>query len=160
MEIEIRGTEELGRAAREFLEAIGERRHIAFHGGMGAGKTTFISALCKELGMEEEATSPTFSIVNEYGRSEGTEVPSPCGTAQGNKFPSSCRTARVFHFDFYRIETPEETMDLGLDDYFDSGDLCLMEWPENVEAFLPEDTLDVSIRVEEDGTRVITIPEK
>ena len=106
---------------------------------MGAGKTTFISALCKCAGMEDEVTSPTFSIVNEY-----------------RPAASSGQSAdRIFHFDFYRIETPEEALDLGLDDYFDSGALCLMEWPENVEDFLPEDTLDVHIDVKDDGTRVI-----
>ena len=133
MEIRIENIEEIVSAAREFLRATEGHNHIAFHGSMGAGKTTFISALCEALGMEDEATSPTFSIVNEY-RGAGR---------------------RVYHFDFYRIESPEETLDLGLDDYFDSGALCLMEWPENVEDFLPDDTLDVTIEETEEGGRVI-----
>lgn len=134
MEIRIKDTEELEVAAREFAAALKGAPHLAFHGEMGAGKTTFISALCRVLGMEDEVTSPTFSIVNEYRGAD----------------------SRVFHFDFYRIETPEETLDLGLDDYFDSGDLCLMEWPENVADFLPDDVVDVNLRVEPDGSRVIS----
>ena len=133
MEIRVKDTEGLERGAAEFAAALGGRRHLAFHGEMGAGKTTFISALCRVLGMEDEVTSPTFSIVNEY---------------QG-------AGKRVYHFDFYRIETPEETLDLGLDDYFDSGDLCLMEWPEYIADFLPDDVTDVYISVEEDGSRLI-----
>lgn len=135
MEIRISDMDDLGRAAREFYAALGENRHVAFHAGMGTGKTTFISALCRELGMEDEVTSPTFSIINEYRGGEPEQ--------------------KVYHFDFYRIESPEEALDLGLDDYFDSGALCLMEWPENVEAFLPEDTLHVEIETEEDGSRVM-----
>ncbi|MBD5189533.1 MAG: tRNA (adenosine(37)-N6)-threonylcarbamoyltransferase complex ATPase subunit type 1 TsaE [Bacteroidales bacterium] len=136
MKIRIENIADLEAAAREFMCAIGDRRHIAFHAEMGAGKTTFISALCKVAGMEDEATSPTFSIVNEYQTPEGGP-------------------GRIYHFDFYRIETPEETLDLGLDDYFESGALCLMEWPENVEDFLPDDTLDVYIDVDADGVRTI-----
>lgn len=134
MEIRVNDIAGLEDAAREFAASIGSHRHFAFHGNMGAGKTTFIAALCRVMGMEDEATSPTFSIVNEYHG--------------GGK--------RVYHFDFYRIETPEETLDLGLDDYFDSGDICLMEWPENVEAFMPEDVVDVNLEVLHDGTRLIT----
>ena len=142
MEIKIRNIEDIEEGAGKFLSVLGERRHIAFHAGMGAGKTTFISALCSLLGMEDEATSPTFSIVNEYqGRDEAGNL------------------KKVYHFDFYRIETPEEALDLGLDDYFDSDALCLMEWPENVAEFLPEDTLDVRISVDEEGTRIITVPD-
>ena len=139
MEIRIENIDKIGAAAGEFLSRIGSRRHIAFHAGMGAGKTTFISALCACAGMEDEATSPTFSIVNEYRSAACAGQPAK----------------RIFHFDFYRIETPEEALDLGLDDYFDSGALCLMEWPENVEDFLPEDTLEVQIDVMADGSRVI-----
>lgn len=134
MEIVIRNTEDLPEAARAFAAAIGEHRHFAFRAGMGAGKTTFISELCRTLGAEDEATSPTFSIVNEYAAPDGP----------------------IYHFDFYRIETPEETLDLGLDDYFDSGCLCLMEWPENVEDFLPEDVVDVRIDVRDDGSRLLS----
>ena len=139
MEIRIANIENIEAAAREFLRVIGTRRHIAFHGEMGAGKTTFISALCRVLEMEDEASSPTFSIVNEY-RGPGVE-----------------EIDRISHFDFYRIESAEETLDLGLDDYFDSDALCLMEWPENVEDFLPEDTVDVKLSVEPTGERVINL---
>lgn len=142
MEIKIKTTEDLGRAAERFLEATAGVRHIAFHAGMGAGKTTFIAAICAVMRMEDEATSPTFSIVNEY---------------QGSDADGKLR--KIYHFDFYRIETPEETLDLGLDDYFDSDSLCLMEWPENVADFLPDDTLHVDIRVEDDGARTVVIPD-
>ena len=135
MKIEIRNITDLPAAAETFMKAMGGRKHFAFHAPMGAGKTTFISELCKILGAEDEASSPTFSIVNEYA------VP-------GEK--------SVFHFDFYRIETVEELLDMGLDDYWDSGAVCLMEWPENALDFLPEDTVDVNIEVGEDGSRVIT----
>lgn len=135
MKIEIRNITDLPAAAETFMKAMGGRKHFAFHAPMGAGKTTFISELCKILGAEDEASSPTFSIVNEYA------VP-------GEK--------PVFHFDFYRIETVEELLDMGLDDYWDSGAVCLMEWPENALDFLPEDTVDVKIEVGEDGSRVIT----
>ena len=134
MEIEIRNIDDLPRAAREFLAAAGEHRHFAFHAPMGAGKTTFISALCAEAGSEDEASSPTFSIVNEYAVPDGKPI---------------------YHFDFYRIETAEELMDMGLDDFWDSGALCLMEWPENALDFLPEDTVDVNIEVQPDGSRVL-----
>ena len=135
MKIEIRNISDLPAAAETFMKAMGGRKHFAFHAPMGAGKTTFISELCKILGAEDEASSPTFSIVNEYA------VP-------GEK--------PVFHFDFYRIETVEELLDMGLDDYWDSGAVCLMEWPENALDFLPEDTVDVNIEVGDDGSRVIT----
>lgn len=135
MKIEIRTIEDLPAAAEAFLKAMGSHRHFAFHAPMGAGKTTFISALCHALGSEDEATSPTFSIVNEYA------VP-------GEK--------PIFHFDFYRIETAQELFDMGLDDYWDSTSLCLMEWPENALDFLPDDTVDVTIAVDPDGSRTLT----
>ena len=142
MEIKIKTIDDLEKGAKDFLSAAGGHRHIAFHAGMGAGKTTFIAALCRVMGVEDEVNSPTFSIVNEYQTAD-----------------SGGKRQTVYHFDFYRIETPEETLDLGLDDYFDSGRLCLMEWPENVADFLPEDTLDVEIKVDEDGTRTVIIPD-
>ncbi len=135
MKITIVNEAEIDRAAREFLDAIGDRRHIAFHAPMGAGKTTFTSALCRVLGVEDDVTSPTFSIINEYRDSADRPL---------------------FHFDFYRIDDDAQALDLGLDEYFDSGALCLMEWPENVEAHLPDDTLDVNIAVAADGSREIT----
>ena len=122
-------------AAGEFLQSIGSSRIIALYGKMGAGKTTFTTALCRVLGVREDAVgSPTFAIVNEY--------------RTGNGEP-------LFHFDFYRIEKPSEALDIGFYDYIDSGALCIMEWPENIESLLPDETLRVSISVAPDGTRTL-----
>lgn len=126
---------ELPEAASRFLEAVGDRRLFAFEAPMGAGKTTFIAALCKALGCLDEASSPTFSIINEYARPDGEQP--------------------VFHFDFYRIDNPADAADLGLDDYFDSGSYCFMEWPGQVEEFLPEDVVEVRISPLPDGAREI-----
>ena len=132
-QIEIKGLEDLDRAAGAFLEEIGGHTLIAFYAPMGAGKTTFTTAVCRRLGVQEDAmSSPTFAIVNEYRAAGGTPI---------------------FHFDFYRIEHLEEALDIGLYDYLDSGFLCLMEWPENIEPLLPEETLKVHIQVAPDGTR-------
>ena len=126
----------IDKAAGEFLAAVSGRTVIAFHAPMGAGKTTFISALCRRLGVDSDAVgSPTFAIVNEYRTAAGSPV---------------------YHFDFYRIERPEEALDIGLYDYLDSGELCLVEWPENVEGLLPEETLRVSIGVAPDGARTLS----
>ena len=135
-QIQIAGLQDLERAAREFLQLLGGRTLVAFYAPMGAGKTTFTTAVCKELGVEEDAiSSPTFAIVNEYRGKSGRPV---------------------FHFDFYRIESPSEALDIGLYDYLDSGELCLMEWPENVEGLLPEETLRVQISVQPDGSRLLS----
>lgn len=136
MEINIPTLSEIDAAARAFIEAVGPGRVIAFHAPMGAGKTTFISALTRALGAADEASSPTFSIINEY---------------HTDSLP-------IFHFDFYRIESPEQALDLGLDDYFYSGSTCLLEWPENIGSLLPEDALAVEIRVNPDNSRTISIP--
>ncbi len=134
-EIHIAGLGDLDRAAEEFLAAVGQEKLIAFYAPMGAGKTTFTTALCRHLGVDADAvSSPTFAIVNEYRTAGG---------------------ARICHFDFYRIEDPAEALDIGLYDYLDSGDLCLMEWPENIEVLLPEETLRVHIRIEADGSRTL-----
>lgn len=135
MNITIRTEKDIDRAAREFLDAADGRRLIAFHAPMGAGKTTFTSALCRALGVSDDVSSPTFSIINEY---------------------RDAHDRPVYHFDFYRIDSEAQALDLGLDEYFDSGALCLMEWPENAEAFLPEETLHVRITVADDGSRIIT----
>ena len=133
--IEIPDLEHIGQAAEEFLKEIGDHSLVAFFAPMGAGKTTFTTAVCKALGVEEDAiSSPTFAIVNEYRARAGEPV---------------------FHFDFYRIERPEEALDIGLYDYLDSGCLCLMEWPENIEGLLPEETLRVKISVLDDDSRVL-----
>ena len=123
-------------AADEFLREIGDRRLVAFYAPMGAGKTTFTTALCRRLGVDADAiSSPTFAIVNEY-RTRGGES--------------------IFHFDFYRITKNAEALDIGLYDYLDSGCLCLMEWPENIEELLPDETLRVSISVAPDGSRTLS----
>lgn len=125
----------LDAAAAEFLMDVGDRKLLAFHAPMGAGKTTFITAVCRALGVKEDAmSSPTFAIVNEYRDSRGESI---------------------FHFDFYRLEKPSEALDIGLYDYLDSGCLCLMEWPENIGEILPEETLHISISVQPDESRVI-----
>ena len=122
-------------AAREFLRQTQGVTVYAFYGRMGAGKTTFISAVCSVLGVGDDVASPTFTIVNEYRASDGTPV---------------------FHFDFYRIEKLSEVLDIGYEEYLDSGGICLMEWPEKIEELLPEDALRVSIVEEEDGSRTVT----
>lgn len=135
-QIQIAGLQDLERAAREFLQLLGGRTLVAFYAPMGAGKTTFTTAVCKVLGVEEDAiSSPTFAIVNEYRGKGGRPI---------------------FHFDFYRIDNPAEALDIGLYDYLDSGELCLMEWPENVEGLLPEETLRVQISVQPDGSRLLS----
>lgn len=133
-EIIINGTQDLPRAARAFLDHIGESRVIAFYGSMGAGKTTFITALCEALGVRDVVNSPTFTIVNEYRDGAGEPV---------------------YHFDFYRINRLSEALDIGLYEYLDSGALCLIEWPEMIEELLPEDTLNVQILVEDAETRTL-----
>ena len=135
-QIQIAGLQDLERAAKEFLQLLGSHTLVAFYAPMGAGKTTFTTALCKVLGVEEDAiSSPTFAIVNEYRGKGGRPV---------------------FHFDFYRIDNPAEALDIGLYDYLDSGELCLMEWPENIEGLLPEETLRVQISVQPDGSRLLS----
>ena len=134
--IAILGLEELSAAAEQFLSEIGNNRLIAFYAPMGAGKTTFTTAICHALGVRDDAvSSPTFAILNEYRAASGEPV---------------------FHFDFYRINRLTEALDLGLYDYLDSGCLCLMEWPENIEELLPEETLKVHITVQPDGSRLVT----
>ena len=134
-EIIIRDVNDLDRAAGEFLDRIGDNRLIAFYAPMGAGKTTFTTALCHALGVKDAGCSPTFTIVNEY--------------LDGNGEP-------IYHFDFYRITKPSEAMDIGLYDYLDSGSLCFMEWPENIEELLPEETLKVNIKVNDDLSRTLS----
>ena len=135
-EIIINDLAHIGEAADKSLKETAGHSVIAFYAPMGAGKTTFTTALCHRLGVKEDAvSSPTFSIVNEYKTSDGDSV---------------------FHFDFYRITRTEEAFDIGFYDYIDSGCLCLIEWPENIESILPEETLKVSIAVRPDESRVIT----
>lgn len=134
-EVTIKDTSDLERAAKEFLEKIGDNTLVALFAPMGAGKTTFTTALCKVLGVTDPVGSPTFAIVNEYM------------TASGDP---------MYHFDFYRINKLSEAIEIGLYDYLDSGCLCIMEWPENIEELLPDETLRVSITVNPDQSRTLT----
>ena len=132
--ITITDTGDLPRAAEEFLSKIGNNRIIAFFAPMGAGKTTFTTAICERLGVEDAVCSPTFTIINEYRTRTGEPL---------------------YHFDFYRINRLEEAVDLGLDDYFYSGALCIIGWPENITGLLPEETLKVHITVNPDLSRTV-----
>lgn len=134
--ITIKDTNDLNRAAREFLKEVGDNRIIAFFAPMGAGKTTFTTAVCGALGVREDAvSSPTFAIVNEYKTGSGEPM---------------------YHFDFYRVTKIAEALDIGFYDYIDSGCLCVIEWPENIEEILPEETLRISIKVNPDESREVT----
>ena len=148
MEIEIKSTEQLADAARTFISNIGERRIFAFYGKMGAGKTTFIKAICTELGVEDVITSPTFAIVNEY------EIAPKASSSLSNHLPA-VPTQSVYHFDFYRIKRLEEVYDMGYEEYFYSGALCFIEWPELIEQLLPEDTVRVRIEQQPDDSRKV-----
>lgn len=132
MEIKINSLEDIHNAAKAFISNMGDSKVFAFYGKMGAGKTTFIKALCEELGVEDVITSPTFALVNEY--------------TSGNGDP-------IYHFDFYRIKKIAEVFDIGVEQYFDSGHTCFIEWPDIVEFFLPDDAVHLEIYEQEDGAR-------
>lgn len=134
MEITLKSIDKIDEAAREFIEGMGDNTIFAFYGKMGAGKTTFIKAICEALGVQDVINSPTFAIVNEY--------------MAGNGEP-------IYHFDFYRIKKEQEVLDIGYEDYIYSDCLCLMEWPELIEDLLPEDAVKVTIEEQEDGSRII-----
>ena len=133
--IKIENLNHIHQAARQFIDQIGQRRVFAFYGKMGAGKTTFVNAVCEELGVDDVITSPTFAIVNEYSTPDGQAL---------------------YHFDFYRIKKLEEVYDMGYEEYFYSGALCFIEWPELIEAVLPDDAVRVTIEEQPDGSRLIT----
>ena len=133
MRIEINNQDSIKEAAQQFIREMGDSRVFAFYGKMGAGKTTFIKAICEELGVEDVITSPTFAIVNEYEAPDTT----------------------IYHFDFYRIKKLEEVYDMGYEDYFYGGGLCFIEWPELIEELLPEDALRITITEQSDGTRLV-----
>ena len=135
MEIKITGIEGLALAAQQFVQAMGEHRVFAFYGKMGAGKTTFIKAICEELGVDDVVTSPTFAIVNEYTAADGTPI---------------------YHFDFYRIKKLEEVYDMGYEDYFYGNGLCFIEWPEMMEELLPDGATKVQITENPDSTRTVS----
>lgn len=134
MEIIIESIEKIAEAAHTFVENMGDNTVFALYGSMGAGKTTFTKAVCECLGVEDVINSPTFAIVNEY-RSNTDEL--------------------IYHFDFYRIQKVEEVYDMGYEDYFYSGALCFIEWPELIEDLLPMDAVKVEISEQPDGTRLV-----
>ena len=137
MEIKIQSLDHIHEAAREFIAAMGDNTVFALYGKMGAGKTTFVKALCQELGVEDVVTSPTFAVINEYRSDIAGEL--------------------IYHIDFYRIKKLEEVYDMGYEDYFYSGALCFIEWPELVEELLPGNTVKVTIEELEDGSRKLTM---
>ena len=134
MEIRINSLDQIGDAAREFIANMGDSRVFAFYGKMGAGKTTFIKAICEALGVDDVITSPTFAIINEYTSGEGESI---------------------YHFDFYRIKKLEEVYDMGYEDYFYGNGLCFIEWPEMMEELLPDGATKVQITENPDGTRTV-----
>ena len=136
MDIKIESLDRIHEAAKQFIDNMGKGKVFAFYGKMGAGKTTFIKAICECLQVDDVITSPTFSVVNEY---------------YSNKLDDS-----IYHFDFYRIKKVEEVFDMGYEDYFYSGRLCFLEWPELIEGLLPKDAVKVHIMEQEDGSRFIT----
>lgn len=135
MEIRINNLEDINAAARTFIDNMGKGRVFAFYGKMGAGKTTFIKAICENLGVTDVITSPTFAIVNEYTSETSGDT--------------------IYHFDFYRIKKIEEVYDMGYEEYFYGGGLCFIEWPELIEGLLPEDATKVTIEAGDDGSRTI-----
>ncbi len=134
MNIKIESIERIHDAAQQFIDEMGTNKIFAFYGKMGAGKTTFIKAVCEALGVTDVINSPTFAIVNEY--------------LDSNK-------QTIYHFDFYRIQKPSEVLDIGFEDYINSEALCFMEWPEKIEEFLPEETVRLYIEENDDGSRTI-----
>lgn len=126
--------EDLPQVAKEFIDSMGNDRIFLFEGDMGVGKTTFIAEVCRLLGADDDFGSPTFSLVNEYADSEGNPI---------------------YHFDLYRIESPQEALDMGAEEYFDSGEICLVEWPDRLGSLLPEDARTVKIEVNPDDSRTL-----
>lgn len=137
MEIKITSLDTIHEAAKQFIAAMGDNTVFAFYGKMGAGKTTFIKAVCEELGVTDVINSPTFAIINEYRSDSTGEL--------------------IYHFDFYRINKVEEAFDFGYEDYFYSGALCFIEWPELVEELLPTNAVKVTIEEQEDKSRLISL---
>ena len=135
MEIKISNLDNIQEAASAFIQQIGDHKVFAFYGSMGAGKTTFVKAICESLGVDDVITSPTFAIINEYHANDRV----------------------IYHFDFYRIKKLEEVYDMGYEDYFYSGSLCFIEWPELIEELLPEEAVKVSIKENPDGSRTVTL---
>ncbi|MDX1351196.1 MAG: tRNA (adenosine(37)-N6)-threonylcarbamoyltransferase complex ATPase subunit type 1 TsaE [Putridiphycobacter sp.] len=135
MQIKVDSLNGLESGVKLFLSGISDRKTFAFYGEMGAGKTTFINAIMREMGIEDHSSSPTFSIVNEY---------------------LSPTYGSIFHFDFYRLDSEEEALDIGVEDIIYSNNYCFMEWPERIQNLLPEDTVKVTITVN-DNCRLINV---
>lgn len=133
MEIKISNLDNIKEAASAFIQQIGDHKVFAFYGSMGAGKTTFVKAICESLGVDDVITSPTFAIINEYHANDRV----------------------IYHFDFYRIKKPAEVLDIGFEDYISSNNLCFMEWPELIGDFLPEETVKVKIEEQDNGSRLV-----
>ena len=133
--LEIKNLASIGETAKEFSQQMGNRRVFAFKGKMGAGKTTFIKALCEVFGVSETVNSPSFAIINEYVSDTTGET--------------------IYHFDFYRTQSIREAVNIGAEDYFNSGSLCFIEWAEKVESLLPDDTVWVDIVEQADGSRIL-----
>ena len=136
LSIQIKDINAINEAAQQFIKQMGDRTVFAFNGTMGAGKTTFIKAVCEELGVSDVINSPTFAIVNEYRSDTTAEL--------------------IYHFDFYRINSIQEAYNIGTEDYFESGALCFIEWPDKIDELLPSDTVFVSIEEQEDGSRLVS----
>lgn len=135
-ELKINSLSEINLVAREFLKLVGNKRVFAMYGAMGVGKTTFVKAICEEMGVEDTINSPTFAIVNEYHTNQEDII---------------------YHFDFYRINDVKEAYDFGYEDYFYSNALCFIEWPEKIESILPNDVVEVHFSEQEDGSRSILV---
>ncbi len=180
MEIRIQDIAHIREAAQEFIRNIGDARVFAFYGKMGAGKTTFVKAICEELGSDDVITSPTFAIVNEYSGGRRQESGDRSQETGGRRQKAGVRSLetgdrrqetgdgsdyrlltpdsfKIYHFDFYRIKKLEEVYDMGFEDYFYSGALCFIEWPELIEEILPDDAVRVNITEQEDGSRLVTL---
>jgi ATPase, YjeE family len=136
IQININSIDTIHEAAKKFIQSIGHNTVFAFHGEMGAGKTTFIKAICEELGVKDVINSPSFAIINEYLAADGK---------------------MIYHFDLYRIKQLQEAYDFGCEDYLYSGNLCFIEWPEKIDSLLPSDTVDVTISVNDDDTRTVVL---
>ncbi|MDR2650828.1 MAG: tRNA (adenosine(37)-N6)-threonylcarbamoyltransferase complex ATPase subunit type 1 TsaE [Prevotellaceae bacterium] len=136
LSIEIPDLTKLGDAVKILLDEINDKHIVAFYGKMGAGKTTIIKEICRQLNVTDIVNSPTFALVNEYHCTDGKSI---------------------FHFDFYRINKLDEAYDLGYEEYFYSNNLCLIEWAEKIEQLLPDDALIVKIEETDNGKRIVTI---
>ena len=136
MKLLIKSLSDIETVAQKFVKNMGDNTVFAFYGEMGVGKTTFIKAVCRALGVTETINSPTFAIVNEYKSGEGTPI---------------------YHFDFYRIKSIEEAYDFGYEDYFYSRNICFIEWPELIESLLPDNVIKVKIELEKNEQRIILI---